>query len=296
MSTIAILLFCSTGLALYLLLTLLFSRQLTVEARVRELLPESTRHLAWRTSASRIALVYLTWLQRMTPKHIGEREQVQARRSGFKTAEAIRQYERLRGSVYGVAIILPIFSLLSGHSAIHLELAIVFPLFVLIGFRFYLKRRERLLQEKTRRDLPQVIDMITISVEAGLGFDQSLTRVTEQMNSPLIDELRQVLLEMSLGKSRRNAFRDAANRVGIDEFQSVMNALIHADRVGMGIALVLRIQGAEVRRRLKQKAEEKAMKAPIKILFPLVFFIFPGLFVILMGPAVLRIIAGLSHA
>ncbi|WP_067712407.1 type II secretion system F family protein [Ferroacidibacillus organovorans] len=259
-------------------------------------MPESPSTLAWRTLVNRFSQFYFMVLLKLTPKQIREREQAQARRSGFKTAEAIRQYERLRGMVYGAMLILPFFCLFSGHSAIHVESAIVLPLFVLIGFRFYMKRRERLLQEQMRRDLPQVIDMITISVEAGLGFDQSLTRVTEQMDSSLIDELRQILLEMNLGKSRRNAFRDAANRVAIDEFQSLMNALIHADRVGMGIAGVLRIQGAEVRRRLKQKAEEKAMKAPIKILFPLVFFIFPGLFVILMGPAVLRIIAGLSHA
>jgi len=153
----------------------------------------------------------------------------------------------------------------------------------------WLRRKAAARQGKIQRALPDTLDLITVSVEAGLGLDAALAKVVEKTRGPLRDEFGRVLQEVGLGKVRRIALRDMSSRVDVADLTSFVSAIVQADQMGLGVAEVLRAQADEVRLKRRQRAEETAMKAPVKMLFPLVCFIFPAMMTVLLGPAVYRI-------
>jgi tight adherence protein C len=142
--------------------------------------------------------------------------------------------------------------------------------------------------------LPDTLDLVVVSVEAGLGFEAALARITEQADGPLSDELRRVLADMNLGMARRDALQGMALRAKSAGVSSLVTAILQAERTGMGVGTVLRSQASHLRMVRRQRAEEAAMKAPLKMLFPLVFFIFPSLFVVILGPAMLNLMRTLG--
>lgn len=140
------------------------------------------------------------------------------------------------------------------------------------------------------RTLPDAIDLLVVSVEAGLGFDMALSKVSERMKGPLGDEFSKALNEMKMGKSRQASLKDLSSRVGSDSLSSFLSMIIQGTTMGFAIGPILRIQSETMRRVRRQRAEESAMKAPIKMVFPLVLCIFPALFIVILGPAVIQII------
>jgi tight adherence protein C len=155
----------------------------------------------------------------------------------------------------------------------------------LVVYNTGLKRQDRI-----RKTLPDALDMLTISVEAGLGFDAALSNVAQNTTGPLSGEFFRVLKEMQIGKGRAEAFQDLADRTTVDELNSFVSALVQADRQGIPVAAVLREQAKEMRLRRRQRAEEAAAKVPVKILFPLVFCILPAMFVVIIGPGAVQIV------
>jgi len=153
-----------------------------------------------------------------------------------------------------------------------------------------LKRQERL-----RAALPDAMDMLTVCVEAGLGFDAALAQVARNTSGPLAAELARVLQEMQIGKSRTEALRATADRTTVTEFRAFVSALVQAGELGISVAKVLREQAKELRTKRRQRAEEQAQKVPVKILFPLVVCLFPALFVVIIGPGVITIMHSLFH-
>jgi tight adherence protein C len=153
-----------------------------------------------------------------------------------------------------------------------------------------LSRRIRARQKQILLALPSALDLLTISVEAGLGFDAALGRVCDKYRNALAAEFNQVLNEIRLGRPRLEAFDDMARRNKVDELNNFIQAIIQSEQLGVGIANVLRIQSEEIRRRRRQRAEETGQKAPLKMLFPMACCIFPTLFVVLLGPAALQVI------
>lgn len=149
---------------------------------------------------------------------------------------------------------------------------------------FLLAKRATRRKDRIRKELPYVMDLLTISVEAGLGFDAALAEVSHRTSGPLADEIAQTLMEIRLGRSRVDALKDLPERTGVQELRNVVSAIIHVSKSGGSLAKVLRVQAASVRNKRKQHAEEMAMKAPVKIIFPLVLFIFPAIFVVVLGP------------
>ena len=137
--------------------------------------------------------------------------------------------------------------------------------------------------------LPDTLDQMTISVEAGLGFDAAMLRVATNIHGPLAQELGRTLNEVKLGASRQQALQNMADRTDVPELRHFIYAVRQAEEYGLPVAKVLRIQAAELRVKRRQRAEERALKMPVKIVFPLVLCIFPTLFIILLGPAVIRI-------
>lgn len=145
-------------------------------------------------------------------------------------------------------------------------------------------------QKVIQNTLPDVIDLLTVSVEAGLGFDGALIKVVEKMPGPIASEFENVLQEMKVGRQKRDALKGMADRIGLQDLNTFVGSIIQADQFGVGIGNVLRIQSEQMRMKRKQRAQEKAMKAPIKMLIPMVIFIFPTLFAVLLGPVVIQIL------
>jgi tight adherence protein C len=158
---------------------------------------------------------------------------------------------------------------------------------------YWLKGRSRRRQIAIGRELPDALDLIVVSVEAGLSLEAAMSRTSEDPRSALASEFRRVLADMNLGTGRRTALHGLVTRTRIPAVASLVSAIVQADQTGMGIGQVLRAQSAHHRSQRKQRAEEAAMKAPLKMLFPLILFIFPSLFVVILGPAVLSFITGM---
>jgi tight adherence protein C len=149
-------------------------------------------------------------------------------------------------------------------------------------------------QKAIQRALPDTMDLLTISVEAGLGFDAALAQVREHVPGPLSEEISRMLQEVQLGVSRQTAFRHMAARSDVEEVQGFVLAMIQADIFGISVSRVLRAQAKELRSRRRQRAERTAMQIPVKILFPMIFCVMPALFVVVIGPGALTIIENFS--
>jgi len=143
--------------------------------------------------------------------------------------------------------------------------------------------------ERIQRELPDALDMLTISVEAGLAFDAALSQVARNTDGPLAEEFFRVLSEMQIGRPRLEALKAMSDRTDVEDVRTFVTAMAQADTFGIPIANVLRVQAEEMRVKRRQRAEETAQKVPVKILFPVIFFIFPVLFVVLLGPAAITI-------
>ena len=143
--------------------------------------------------------------------------------------------------------------------------------------------------EQIRKALPNSIDLLTISVESGLAFDAALAQVATNTEGPLADEFRRVLREIQIGSSRSQALKALADRTSVDDLRVFLNSMVQAEKLGIPIADVLRVQASEIRLKKSQRTEEQAMKLPVKLVFPLILCIMPALFVVILGPAVINI-------
>jgi tight adherence protein C len=164
--------------------------------------------------------------------------------------------------------------------------------FTLVGFMLpdvFITFRTRARKEILRAELPDALDLLAVSVEAGLGFDGAISKLTEHMDGPLAEEFALALGEMRIGESRQNALTKMMQRVETPEFSAFVRAIIQADQLGISLGRILKVQAADTRSRRQLAAEERAMKAPIKMLFPTVLFIFPAMFIVILGPAFLNL-------
>ena len=155
------------------------------------------------------------------------------------------------------------------------------------GYVVGLRARGR--RDRVQAALPDALDLLAVSVEAGLGFDASISKLIDHMEGPLIDEFGLALSEMRVGESRQDALKKLATRVDSAELSAFVRAIIQADQLGISLGRILRIQAGDTRLKRQLLAEEKAMKAPIKMLFPTVLFIFPAMFIVVLGPAFLNL-------
>ena len=170
-------------------------------------------------------------------------------------------------------------------------------LFFAVGFGFagfafpgiYVSMKARARRERIRAELPDALDLLAVSVEAGLGFDGAVDKLTDNLEGSLADEFALTLGEMRIGESRHDALKKLAVRVDTPEVAAFSRAIIQADQLGISLGRILKVQAADSRNRRQMAAEEKAMKAPIKMMFPTVLFIFPAMFLVVLGPAVLSL-------
>ncbi|MFZ5853207.1 MAG: type II secretion system F family protein [Chloroflexota bacterium] len=163
-----------------------------------------------------------------------------------------------------------------------------------IAPEFWLSGRIRRRQKAILVMIPDTLDLLTISVRAGLGFDAALAKVVEKLPGPLSEEFRRALAEVRVGKARREALRDIVPRTEVQPLTNFIGAIIQAEQLGVSISKVLQVQSEQLRIERRQRAEEQAAKAPIKMLFPLVGCIFPSLFIVILGPAIILIVQNLA--
>ena len=190
-------------------------------------------------------------------------------------------------AVFGALVGVIVGSMAGSGTGMLLTVALAASGFFAPDYFVTLKARGR--RERVKADLPDALDLLAVSVEAGLGFDGAIAKITEHMEGPLADEFSLALGEMRIGESRQDALKRMADRVDAPELSSFTRAIIQADQLGTSLGRILRVQAADSRLRRQAAAEEKAMKAPIKMLFPTVLFIFPAIFVVILGPAFMNI-------
>jgi len=188
-------------------------------------------------------------------------------------------------------LIFGVFSLMKVGLLIRIGMGIYGLLLGYILPNYWLKVKARQRQREIEKTLPDVLDLLTVSVEAGLGFDAALLKVVEKQKGVLAEEFLRVLQEIKMGRPRRETLRALAKRnKPAEDLSNVVASLVQADQLGISIGGVLRNQAKQIRQKQRQRAEEKAQKAPVKMMIPLVFFIFPCIFIVVLGPAVIQII------
>ena len=192
------------------------------------------------------------------------------------------------------AIMFVLFGLLGGDFILGVGLGVAGLGIGYILPEFWLSGRVKRRQKAILLQIPDALDLLTISVRAGLGFDAALGKVVEKMKGPLVDEFRRALAEVRVGKARREALRDIVPRTEVQPLTNFIGAIIQAEQLGVSISKVLQVQSEQLRIERRQRAEEQAAQAPIKMLFPLVGCIFPSLFIVILGPAIILIMINLK--
>ena len=200
------------------------------------------------------------------------------------------------GAGVGAVLFFFIFAILNPLKMPFVIGLLMIPVGALFGYtapEFWLGRKVGQRQKAILLMIPDALDLLTISVRAGLGFDAALGKVTEKLQGPLSDEFRRALAEVRVGKARRDALRDIVARTEVTPLTNFIGAIIQAEQLGVSISKVLQVQSEQLRIERRQRAEEQAAKAPIKMLFPLVGCIFPSLFIVILGPALILIMTNL---
>ena len=259
------------------------SRLMNAAAPVRE--PEFAEKQRERARSTLVSLGKL-----VSPKTLSSRSQLMMVRAGFRSSDAML-------AITGVKILLPAsliaIAVLSG--LYRWNPVVVLAISLLVGYMIpeaWLLWRIRARQHRLRLSIPDGLDLLVVCVEAGLGLDQALMRVSEelQITHPVLsEELRLVNAEMRLGKARTDALRELGRRTGLDDIKSLVAMLVQTERFGTSIAQSLRVYSDDLRLKRRQRAEEAAAKISVKMVPVLVFFIFPALMVVILGPAVITI-------
>ena len=229
---------------------------------------------------------------RFTPRSNTEKVRTQLLEAGSPSRLGVAEFIGLKIVLAGICGgFIFLMMALSGSGVLQL---VGLPLALgVLGYKMpgiWLSRKTKDRKKEILKSLPDAIDLLTISVEAGMGFDPALQRVADKWENELTWEFRRMLHEMRVGKSRREAMRELATRCNVDDLNVFVASIIQADQLGVSITQVLRTQAKQLRIRRRQRAQEQAQKAPIKMLFPMVFLIFPALYAVLLGPAVPQIL------
>lgn len=230
-------------------------------------------------------------VKRLSPANIAESTKHKLELAGMYEKVSVDMYLAVKFmfpiGFFFFAIIMLVFFPLPG--------LLVFAVLALIPISYffpevYVRRRARARQDEIKKALPNALDLLTISVEAGMGFDGALAKVAQNIRGSLGEELNKMLRELQLGYSRKEAFRSLNRRTEVADLNTFIVSMIQAETFGISIGKVLRVQASEMRTRRRQRAEEEGVKAPVKLVFPVILCLFPALMTVIIGPAVIRVI------
>ncbi len=290
--------FSTVCFTMVMLLRIVFREKLHMQKRIKEYvyIDEKSENILEGSFADRVIKPVMEkgnrFLGRIAPKHY------------YNYLERmIKEAGNPKGITVGGVVLLQIFSILvsAGAAVIMLismdipllkMLVLVCILLVLINIipKFYLRHRISARQKEIERGLPDVLDLLTVSIEAGLSFDGAVAKLVEKMSGVLAEEFSIVLKEMKVGVSKKEAFKSLVERVPVPSLVTFVSSIIQADQLGVSIGNVLRIQSAQVRQKRMERTKENAMKAPVKMLLPMIIFIMPTIFIVILGPVVIKII------
>ena len=287
-------------LVLYGTFRLLFRRKLAVEKRLEYIANMDTIQVDNEDESfgKRVVIPFFNEVgkrvMRFTPENANKRRRALLERAGYLKTTT---YERWVAKkivmsfvmTFSVALLMILLAL---ETRLVIFAAVTVYLFIQVIYRFSIRKAIDTRGDNMVRELPYALDLITVSVEAGLSLDGAIGRIVSNIEGVLSDEFSKTLKEMRMGIEKKKALKNMSDRCDVNEISTLMSALIQADELGVSLGKVLRIEGAQLREKRKQAAREKAMKAPIKMLFPLVIFIFPAIFVVILGPALIQIITG----
>lgn len=297
---IIMLVFISFFMLFFLVFSSLFKNQLVVKNRLDSISKQSMKNAEGELNKPLFARFIRPMLDnisrtilRITPKELVSSYEKKVIMAGNPYNLSVKDWINIQ---VAAVLCLPVITITLGYYLTTETRKIIFIILVEIGIGLALpnlilgkKIADR--QKKITNSLPDVIDLLTVSVEAGLGFDGALTKVIDKMPGPLAVEFDNVLQEIKVGKQKRDALKDMAERVCIQDLTSFIGSVVQADQFGVSIGNVLRIQSEQMRQKRRQRAQEKAMKAPVKMLIPMIIFIFPTIFSVLLGPVVIKIIS-----
>ena len=296
---ITLLVFVLLSVSSYILLTIFYRDKITVLSRLEKVKSKQDENLEMNELSipfhqrviKPIGDSLFNIISRLTPTGMANRVEERLLMAGKPYNLDVNRWFLIK-AICGV--VFPIMFAICFFIVSGLSLKVVLMLLLVTGMfnilpNLFLNQIIKNRQNEIIRAIPDVLDLLTVSVEAGLSFDGALARVMDKMEGVLTEEFGRVLNEMKMGKSRKEALRDMTARCGVPDLTTLVGSLIQADELGVGISNVLRIQSVQMREKRRQRAQEKAMKAPVKILFPLILFIFPTIFIVLLGPAIIRI-------
>ncbi len=283
-----------------LIITVSFQKGTDIEARLRTIGFSDTRELSPEEAelskpfSERIIKPQMERLSNVISKYTSSGVKLNMKRKIQQAGMSIpvQNFLMLRvaftiGMPISFGLLLFLGKLPAGQIFIFVMVLFVFGYF---GPNFWLNSQIQRRQRAIQRSLPDVLDLLCVSVEAGLGFDSAVSKVVDKMKGPITDEFHRMLQEVRMNKSRREALRDLSERVNLPDLSTFIASLIQADQLGVSIAKVLRIQSEQMRIKRRLRAQEQAQKAAVKMVFPLVFFIFPAMFIVLLGPVVIQVI------
>ncbi len=226
------------------------------------------------------------FLGRLTPAHSMEDLKRQLLVAGSPLGLGPREFYGLRIAFMLLAIVMVFLVLQKGVTQINLLLAVLIAILCYLYPTMWLRSAARRRQNKIRKGLPDALDMLSVCADAGLGFDQSMLRVSESWKTPISLELGRVVAEMEMGVSRRDALRSMADRLEVPELSSFVSVILQSEQIGMSIADTLHAQAEQMRVERRFRAQEQARTIPIKMLVPLAFLIFPAIMAVILGPAI----------
>lgn len=285
-------------LMLYALFIQLFGKKIKVDERLEfiEKMDEIVYDDEQKSFGERVIIPFFNSLGRrflsLSPNKANKRKRQELERAGYLKNTT---YERLVAKRSLTTIVLTmgvglIMTLMKVRFVLIFFAVLWIFIFIQIVIRFSTKAAITARSTQMVKALPYSLDLITVSVEAGLSLDGAIARIVNNISGPLSEEFGKTLKEMRMGIEKKIALRNMSERCDVRDLSVLINALIQADELGVSLGKVLRIESAQLREKRRQAAREKAMKAPVKILFPLIMFIFPAIFVIILGPAVIQMI------
>lgn len=290
--------FLMVFLMLYALFIQLFGKKIKVDERLEfiEKMDEIVYDDEQKSFGERVIIPFFNSLGRrflsLSPNKANKRKRQELERAGYLKNTT---YERLVAKRSLTTIVLTmgvglVMTLMKVRFVLIFFAVLWIFIFIQIVIRFSTKAAITARSTQMVKALPYSLDLITVSVEAGLSLDGAIARIVNNISGPLSEEFGKTLKEMRMGIEKKIALRNMSERCDVRDLSVLINALIQADELGVSLGKVLRIESAQLREKRRQAAREKAMKAPVKILFPLIMFIFPAIFVIILGPAVIQMI------
>jgi tight adherence protein C len=226
---------------------------------------------------------------RFNPKTSVESVGARLQSAGLADKVSVNTFLAVKAVGAGLGLFLGIMFGISAGPLGALAFTVAFAVGGFILPTFLLSSKTRRRRDRIKAELPDALDLLAVSVEAGLGFDGAIVKLTEHMDGELIEEFRLTLGEIRVGEGRQEALKKMGERLDTPEISAFTRSIIQADQLGISLGRILRVQAADTRLRRQAAAEEKAMKAPIKMLFPTVAFIFPAMFIVILGPAFINI-------